>query len=848
MFPSASNSLTPVMVVWDETNLTIIPAVESLKPLLKVEVKTIEQKQEIVEIEGEPTAVNRGNKVVKRVMKLYDKVPAPNGKSMLITQHGFIDLVLAHFQQENIPYTVKDMRMAPPVPDLTKMSGFRFSQEALLSTALVQRRSGLIGAPTRFGKCFGPGTRVLMVDGSAKNVEDIKEGELVMGPDSKPRRVTGCVVGWGKMYRVKPNYNGMVWTCNEDHILHVQRTRECNKAPNKLAGTLENVTVRDWLKSSKWFRHLRKLRRVSVSYPKSAQRVPAYIYGLWLGDGHSSGVSFTNAEPEIWNEIEKWAQSEGLTESGNTQKKGLASTRRWVLNLGTGNTKRGTNEMRAWFRARPKSSGIRPEYLIADESQRWELLAGLLDTDGESAADSNCGIITKHEQLARDIVKLCNSLGLGASCRPCKKKSQHGTEGNYWRVGIRGPSDKIPFRVPRKTRVRSNKFNCLTVGFSVEEAGYGAYFGFELEGPDRLFLLEDCTVVHNTTLILNACRAFEGYPIVVVIPGRDLLKQTHDALCKALPNRRVTKVFGGSGTQSSDITVCSMDSLQKLDGSKVRVMLVDEPHALPTESRTPEFTNFTKALKLGFGATLEGRFDGKDPLITGLIGPVLSNRTYREAVAEGAISPIVVYMLKLEIPKTNIRQRATAYKNLFFQSPKVAQVIRELFTTGAVIPANWQVLGFISSEDQVKFLQEQLQGLDFDVAMAKLMNRAEREEKMQKLSSGETMRCLASNIYAQGVTFSDLRVMVNIAGGGASTQSIQKPGRVAEIRPGKKAGVVIDFLCVPSDRLRDASPGNAGWCLVRDSKARHDHYVKTGFHTYVVDSTQQIAQALQSLL
>jgi hypothetical protein len=35
---------------------------------------------------------------------------------------------------------------------------------------------------------------------------------------------------------------------------------------------------------------------------------------------------------------------------------------------------------------------------------------------------------------------------------------------------------------------------------------------------------------------------------------------------------------------------------------------------------------------------------------------------------------------------------------------------------------------------------------------------------------------------------------------------------------------------------------------VRDSKARHDHYVKTGFHTYVVDSTQQIAQALQSLL
>jgi hypothetical protein len=810
-----------------------------------VTVKTIEQKKETIEVDGEAMEINRGTVTRKRVMQLYEIVHLPGRKTMLSVQHGFIDMVINHLRLEGIPYDLRDMRQPPPGPDLTKMFGFRFSQEALLTTALVQRRSGLIGAPTRFGKCFGPGTRVLMADGSVKNIEDIQEGELVMGPDSKPRRVTGCVAGWGKMYKVQPNYNGMAWTCNEDHILHVQRTRECNKTVNRLAGALENVTVRDWLKSSKWFRHLRKLRRVSVSYPKSAQRVPAYIYGLWLGDGHSDGVSFTNAEPEVWNEIEKWARSEGLTESGNTQKKGKASTRRWVLNLGTGNTKKGTNEMRTWFRARPKSAGIRPEYLIADESQRWELLAGLLDTDGESAADSNCGIITKHEQLARDIVMLCNSLGLGAVCKPCKKKSQYGTEGDYWRVGIRGPSDKIPFRVPRKVRVRSNKFNCLTVGFSVEEAGEGAYFGFALDGPDSLFLLEDCTVVHNTTLILNACRAFEGYPIVVVIPGKDLLGQTYDALCKAMPNRKITRI--PNGKQSPDITVCSMDSLHKLDASKIRVVLIDEPHALPTDGRMPGFTNFTKALKLGFGATLEGRFDGKDPLITGLIGPVLSNRSYLEAVAEGAICPIVVYMLKVEIPKTNIKQRHTAYKSLFYQNPNVGRIMRELFTAGQVIPQSWQSLGFISNEDQVNFLRDQLQGLDFDVAMAKLMTEAERKEKMQKLASGETMRCLATNIYAQGVTFSDLRVMINISGGGASTQSIQKPGRVAEIRPGKKAGIVIDFLCVPSPKLQEASPGNPGWCLIRDSQARLDHYKKTGFHTYVVDNTTQICDALACL-
>src|SRR3989344_9329442 len=37
--------------------------------------------------------------------------------------------------------------------------------------------------------CFEKGTKVLMYTGKIKNVEDIKEGEQVMGWDSKPRTV-----------------------------------------------------------------------------------------------------------------------------------------------------------------------------------------------------------------------------------------------------------------------------------------------------------------------------------------------------------------------------------------------------------------------------------------------------------------------------------------------------------------------------------------------------------------------------------------------------------------------------------------------------------------------------------
>ena len=504
LFHLKYNTTRPVVVAWDESNLSVSPIVDSLLPLLKVEVKSIEQDEiEKEGPDGQTVTIKAGSKVRRRVVPLFDKVHTPRGSS-LVTMHGFVDMVVQHLKDNKIPHHLHDLRMPMPVPDMDAMHGFRFSQEQLLRDALIQRRSGLIGAPTRFGK---------------------------------------------------------------------------------------------------------------------------------------------------------------------------------------------------------------------------------------------------------------------------------------------------------------------------------------------------------TTLIKNSCRAFKGYPIVVCLPGKDLIDQTYSDLCQALPDRTVTKVGGGSsGKQCSDITVCSVDSLHKLNPDKVRVMLIDEPHSLPTDSRMPEFVKFGKALKLGFGATLEGRFDGRDPMITGLIGPVLSNRTYLEAVAEGAISPIVVYMVRLPISAKNFRNRNSAYKHHFFQSPKVRDHIRRLFTPGEIIPEAWQSLCFIQNEAQVDFLSAGLAGLPFDVAMAKLLTTVDRRAMMQRMKTGETMRVLASNIYAQGVTFSDLRVMINAAGGGASTQSIQKPGRVAEIRPGKKAGIVIDFLCVPDDSLRHNKGSDMSWSLVRESAARYENYKKTGFYVYVVDDLSQIKPALQSLL
>lgn len=69
--------------------------------------------------------------------------------------------------------------------------------------------------------CFAAGTLIKMYDGSQRPVESIQIGELVLGHDGAPRRVTDLLYGKEKMYRVRPRDGGPEWTCNESHVLHL---------------------------------------------------------------------------------------------------------------------------------------------------------------------------------------------------------------------------------------------------------------------------------------------------------------------------------------------------------------------------------------------------------------------------------------------------------------------------------------------------------------------------------------------------------------------------------------------------------------------------------------------------
>jgi superfamily II DNA or RNA helicase len=338
-------------------------------------------------------------------------------------------------------------------------------------------------------------------------------------------------------------------------------------------------------------------------------------------------------------------------------------------------------------------------------------------------------------------------------------------------------------------------------------------------------------------------RAFPHAVTVITAPGVDLCRQLLEHFKTAFPHRDVRGVFSGScsSKQSDDITVCSIDSLDKMDPNITELLIIDEPHAAVSDERLPKVASFVRARKYGFGATLKGRFDQKDRLIEGLIGPVISNVTYRQAVDYKAISPLKVIFVKIPFSKDtlpgNFLDRDIVYQRLLTQSSRTAAVVKKMMDE--VIPQDWQTMAFIRDEKQAEFFMAHAMPPTGTIAMAKRMKTKERAAVTKGIVDNEIVRVLASNIYVQGLTFPDLRVVINLAGGGANTTAIQKPGRLLQTRPGKNYGVMFDFMFECRDAGQETRPNPPYRGIIGECWARHKAYQEIGYDIEFVDSSER---------
>ncbi len=374
----------------------------------------------------------------------------------------------------------------------------------------------IIAARPAMGKCLGKGTKVLMFDGTLRNVEDVAVGEELMGDDSTPRRVQSIARGRERMYWVRQN-KAEDYRVNESHILSLKRSRTEWKHQH---GDVLNVTVKEWLEASPKFRSNYKGYKVPVEFAAQDVPVDPYFLGLWLGDGTSANCRITSQDPEIVDYLTTYADDLGLqltvgVVANRCNSYGITSGQRG----GAVATKFSLQDELRQLNVLDNKHIPQP-FLINSTENRLRLLAGLIDSDGHYLVQSNGYEITqKNHRLAREIKFLADSLGFRTSIR--KKRAvitAIGYESEVYRVRIYGDIDRVPVRIERKkARAWTARHDWRMTGISVEFDKEDDYYGFEIDG-NRLFLLQDMTVTHNTAFVLSVMRnaaVDHGKPVAI---------------------------------------------------------------------------------------------------------------------------------------------------------------------------------------------------------------------------------------------------------------------------------------------------------------------------------------------
>ena len=139
---------------------------------------------------------------------------------------------------------------------------------------------------------------------------------------------------------------------------------------------------------------------------------------------------------------------------------------------------------------------IPEDYFRASRRQRLELLAGIINTDGWAHRES-LGVSSTIKELAYDYKRLGDSLGYKTRISKYQNKG-YGKESVVYSVSFVGYFEDVPRLLEKKIpKVRRDfkTFNWSMV--QIEEEGIDEFYGFSIEGPDKLFMLEDGTVVHN---------------------------------------------------------------------------------------------------------------------------------------------------------------------------------------------------------------------------------------------------------------------------------------------------------------------------------------------------------------
>jgi replicative DNA helicase len=336
----------------------------------------------------------------------------------------------------------------------------------------------------------------------------VQVGDYLLGADGRPTRVVAAteVMTSRPCYEVEFS-DGSVLIADEQHqwLTETRASHKSAQAAASAAGYNRSrsqqtfASVKTTAQIAQTLHCTTADNRLNHAVPVAAPtQLPAkalplspYALGVWLCGGHADAVGFSTADPEIIENLE--AEGFRITPNGRLS---------YSLQFGT-------------VQALLRSIGvlgdrhIPEDYLRASESQRRDLLAGLLDIDGYVDESGTVQFAVTDRRLAYDTWELVLSLGYKASMTTKQVAGRGQNHSTCYTVTFT-PSEKV-FRLTRKIARQSGEDHPragLRYITDVRPIPSVPVRCVEVDNEDHLYLAGPTWIpTHNSTLGLDLARS-----------------------------------------------------------------------------------------------------------------------------------------------------------------------------------------------------------------------------------------------------------------------------------------------------------------------------------------------------
>ena len=388
----------------------------------------------------------------------------------------------------------------------------------------------LKNSASNVGKAL-PNNVVIPTPNGFKRVDEIQVGDYLYDAFGMPTKVLGVYPqGKREVWEIEFK-DGRVAHCSDEHLWSYCTTGQTYSKRNQRAfktKTLAEIIQTERLFDNAGYARLLVPINYAVYNEEKTLYPSPYAMGALLGDGSFSyqsnqkALNFSSEDEELVAKVAK--------ELGYNYEKNNSNNYTWTFKLIQPIKTYGAPERKnAWveeilhnypqlWQITSKDKFIPEAYLNGSIQQRFDLLNGLLDTDGNVDIHGHVRYFTISAALRDNVIQLCHSLGFVTHIYEDTHK-----QNITFIIDITGrPEDKNKlFVLSRKRNIMNawynsskrknyNNFNSIQEIRKTEQIEEMTCF--YVDNPEHLFLTEDYIVTHNTrTSVFDACHL--AYPI-----------------------------------------------------------------------------------------------------------------------------------------------------------------------------------------------------------------------------------------------------------------------------------------------------------------------------------------------